>query len=93
IVKRPFESALVGSLEGSHGGRHSVMNDALTGEPYTTLKDATIGCDSGGMMVGLADIDAKKQVEFYRPVSVVHSSTRQAPRGFLRSHPRYTVPP
>jgi hypothetical protein len=29
------------SLEGSRGGRHCFYSDTLTGDPYTTLLDAT----------------------------------------------------
>ncbi|GAB3189105.1 type IIL restriction-modification enzyme MmeI [Nesterenkonia suensis] len=41
IVVPFFEREVESFLEGSHGGRHVFVSDALTGVPYTTLPDAT----------------------------------------------------
>ncbi len=41
VSDSPFETDVKSSPEGSHGDRHYVRCDAITGESYTALPDAT----------------------------------------------------
>src|SRR5699024_9438092 len=56
------------------------------------MHDLAIVVDSGGMMVGFADIDSQKELWFHRVPSSVRSNTRPCRRLCDRSHPRYTAP-
>jgi len=70
------------SLEGSHGDRHRVRNDAITGEPYTTLLDATCPRNGDGRGMG-SELSMSARVEITRKYAREYARCSKKDKGRL----------